>query len=149
MSAVLVLLGFWLVGEIPGGAGPWPWRLQLLVILPFVGLAVPYVALRSGLLKREPGTSVQVRLRVRMVELVARRGRLKAIPWSSLDAFGFGQWEGYDLLMLRFRGTWLMKGRRPAVVGFEIGTSGIHQSEVRQILLDRGLPEEPLGAPTI
>jgi hypothetical protein len=42
-----------------------------------------------------------------------------------------------------------MAGRRERIVaGFEIGTSGIQQSEIRHVLLDRGLNEEPLGAPT-
>jgi hypothetical protein len=148
-SMALLLLGLWLIGRIPGATGPLPWRTQLLFVLPFLALALPYVSLRLGLLKPEPGTSVRVRLRVRTLELVGRRGTLKTFPWSSFDAFDFGYWEEYDLLKLRLRERWPVAGRRPrTVAGFEIGTSGTLQSEIRQVLLERGLHEEPLGAPT-
>lgn len=146
LGVALLLLGFWSIGKIPQGGGPVPRGRQLLLALPLLALAVPYILLRLGLIAPQPGTSVRARLRVRTIELVGRRGMVRVVPWSAFDAFDFGSWEGFDLLKLRLRQRWWTRGRRwPAVLAVEIGQSGVDPSKTRQILLERGLREESLA----
>jgi hypothetical protein len=112
-------------------------------------LAAPYILFRFGLMEPRPGNSVRVRLRLRTIEIVGKRGTFRTLPWSAFDAFDFGRWQGFDLLKLRRRQWWLTRGRQsPTVLAFEIGMPGTDLSTIREVLIERGLREETLGTPS-
>jgi len=149
LGAVLFAAAFWLIGRIPGGGGPIPYRWQLKFAGPWLlFLLLPYVALRLRPATLGRGTSVHVRLHISGIQFVEANRTIKQFGWSSFDAFDLGSWNGFDVLKLRFRGSWFSQrfGHR-IVAAVEFGTAQVHPSSIRQMLQDRGLYEEPLGEP--
>lgn len=149
LGAVLFASAFWLIGRIPGGGGPIPYRWQLKLAGPWLlFFLLPYVVLRLGLGTPKPGTSVHVRFHLRGIEFVEANRTIKQFGWSTFDAFELGSWNGFEVLKLRFRGSWLSQrfGSR-IVAAVEFGAAQVHPSSIRQVLQERGLYEEPLGEP--
>jgi hypothetical protein len=147
-GAALFATGFWLIGRIPGGTGPVPYRWQLTFAGPWLLLwLLPYVVLRLGFAKPRRGTRVHIRLHLRGIQFVEASSVVKQVRWSSLDAFDVGKWNGFDVLKLRFRGTWLSRRFGPNSVAVEIGAAQVCPSSIREVLQDRGLCEEPLSEP--
>lgn len=149
VGTVILALGFWFVGRIPHGPGPILYSLEFmaaattLLIWPLL-----YGMLRLGLLRPKDGTSVRVRLRVRGMDLLREGTAGYLIKWSTFDAFDFGVWQGFHVLKLRVRGTWLSRRFDGQAIGaLEFGEAGVSASAIKQVLLDRGLREEPLGDP--
>jgi hypothetical protein len=148
LGIALFALGFWLIGRIPGGLRPLPYSLQvMLAAFVLAPLLLPYVAL--PFLRPRPGTRRQIRLRVRGLEIVRDSRVAKTYSWSEYDAFDFGTVQGVDLLKLRLRGTWLSRrlGSR-AIVALAMNPSEVSRAVARDVLVSRGLHEEPLGEPT-
>ena len=146
MGAVLFATGFWLIGRISGGGGPMPYSWQLKLAGPWlIFWLLPYVALRLGFVKPAFGTCVHIRIQVLGIQLVQADGTFKQITWPSFDAFEVGRWNGFDVLELRFRGSWLSRrfGRNSLTV--EFCPARVSASSIREVLQDRGLFEEPLN----
>lgn len=147
MGVGLFAIGFWLIGRIPGGGGPIPYRWQLKFAGPcLLFWLLPYVALRLGLAKPARGMCVHVRLRLRGIEFVKGGGTVQ-ILWSRFDAFDVRMWNGFDVLKLHLRGGWLSRKFERGSVAVEFGAAQICASSIRELLQDRGLSEEPLGEP--
>ncbi len=150
MGAVLFAAGFWFIGRIPGGGGAIPYGWQLKFALPFLlPWSLPYVALRLGFGKPKGGTSVRVRFHAHGMQFVETNGAIKQVRWSSFDAFDFGWSNGFDILKLRLRGSWLSRRFGRQVAAIEVRATQVSDSSIRGVLRDRGLCEEPLGEPTI
>jgi hypothetical protein len=148
LGAALFATGFWLIGRIPGGGGPIPYRWQLTFAGPWLLFwLLPYVALRLGFVKPTPGTCVHVRFHLRGIQIVGASGTVKQIGWSEFDAFDVGRWNGFDVLKLRFRGSWLSRRFGRDSVAVEFCAAQVRTSSIRAVLQDRGLCEEPLGEP--
>ena len=116
-------------------AGPW-----LLVWL------LPYAALRLGFAKPTRGRCVHVRFHLRGIQFV-ETGGAKQVGWSRFEAFDVGRWNGFDVLQLRFRGSWLSRRFGPNNVAIEFCPAQVCAASIREVLQDRGLREEPLGEP--
>jgi hypothetical protein len=138
-SLVVIVVGVWVMGRIPGGGGAPPWRVAVILAGPLVlALLLPYVAIRSGL-----------RLRRRTLDIVGRRGVIRTLRWSQFEAFDFGVSDGFQVVKLRLRDRWPFRGRRASgVVAFEAVGSPEQRAAVREVLIGRGLCEEPLGEAT-
>ena len=147
-GALVFVLGFWLVGRIPGNAGRLPYSIQATiaagVLLP---LLVPCGAVRF--LRPQPGTRSRVRFRLRGPEHL-RNGHSKPLVWRQFDAFDFGSVRGVDILKLRLRGNWLTRlSGPPTVVGLGLDSRVASSHAIRTILQDRGLREQPLEDPSM
>jgi len=146
LGAVLFVIGFWLIGRIPGGGGPISYRWQLTFAGPWLLLWVlPYAALRLGFVKPAWGTAIRIQFRMRGIQLHKGRGTVSQIDWCKFDAFEIGSREGFDMLKLRFRDNWLLRKFGPNIVEIEFCAARVHTSSIRQVLLDRGLNEESLN----
>jgi hypothetical protein len=147
LGAGLFAIGFWLIGRIPGGGGPISYRWQLTFAGPWLLLwLLPYGALRLGFAKPTRGMCVHVRLRLRGIQFDKGGGTVQ-MDWSRFDAFDVRRWNGFDLLQLRLRGSWLSRRFGRDNVAFEFGSAQVCTSSIREVLQDRGLSEEPLGEP--
>lgn len=151
LGAVLFATGFWLIGRIPGGCGPMPYRWQLTFAGPWLLFwLLPYVALRLGFAKPTRGTCVHVRFHLRGIHFVGASGTVEQILWSRFDAFDVGRWNGFDVLKLRFRGSWMSRRFGPkSVTAVEFCAAQVSTSSIREVLQDHGLDEESLGEPGI
>ncbi len=151
VGAFLFATGFWLIGRIPGGGGPISYVWQLKFAGPFLVLwLLPYAALRLGFAKPTAGTCVRVLCRLRGIEFVEEDGSVRQIGWSRFDAFDIGSWNGFAVLKLRFRGSWLSRRLGPSsIAAVELSAAQVSTSSIKEVLQDRGLFEEPLGEPTI
>ena len=149
LGAVLFATGFWLIGRIPRGGGPIPYRTQLIFAGPWLLFwLLPYVALRLGLAKPKRGTYVHVRFHLRGIQFIDVSGNIKGIDWSRFDTFVIGRWNGFDVLKLRFRDNWLLRRTGPkSVTAVEFGTAQVNPYSIREVLQDRGLYEETLDEP--
>ncbi|MGP8141600.1 MAG: hypothetical protein ACLQBU_06985 [Terriglobales bacterium] len=146
LGAALFAIGFWLIGRIPGG-GPISYGWQLRFAGPWILFwLLPYVALRLGFAKPTRGMCIHVRLRLRGIQIDKGSGTVQ-IDWSRFDAFDVGRWNGFDVLRLRLRGSWLSRRFGRDNVAFEFGAAQVCTSSIRGVLQDRGLYEEPLGEP--
>ncbi len=150
LGAALFVAGFWLIGRIPGGAGPMPYSTQLK----FAGAwllfwLLPYAAFRLGSGKATQGVCTHVRLHVRGIEFLETGRRVKTIDWYVFDAFELGRWNNFDLLKLRLRGNWFSRRLGLKNMAIEFGVSGVSPSSIRQVLVDRGLREEILNDPLV
>ena len=150
LGAVLFMAGFWLIGRIPRGAGPVPYRTQLGFAGPWLLFwLLPYIALRLGLGKPTLGIPTHVRLHIRGIQFVLAGHIVKRIDWYLFDAFEIGRWNGFDVLKLRLRGKYFSRRFRRNSVAIEFGVSGISPSSIRQLLLDRGVDEQILSEPFV
>ena len=150
LGAVLFTTGFWLIGRIPGGGGPIPYRWQLTFGGPWLLFwSLPHIALRLGFAKPTPGACAHVRFDLRGIQFIAGNGVVKQIGWSRFDAFDFGKWNSFEVLKLRFRGSWLSRRFGPDILAVEFCATQVCASSIRQALQDRGLYEEPLGEPRL
>jgi hypothetical protein len=148
LGAALFAIGFWLIGRIPGGGGPISYRWQLKFAGPWLLFwLLPYVALRLGLAKPTRGTGVRVRFHLRGIQFVEASGAVRRIDWSRFDAFDVRRWNGFEVLKLRFRGSWLSRRFARDSVAIEFDAAEVCTSSIREVLQDRGLCEEPLGEP--
>jgi hypothetical protein len=145
-AAVLLVVGFWVAGRIPGGTGPVPLPTQLLVAVPLVA-ALVLPSLVVGAFRSRPGRRRRIELRERGL-LVAVEGRSpRTSRWAEFDAFDFGTWGEVPLLKLRLRGSWLSRRLAPRrVVGLGLDDPGAWE-RLRPILRERGLREEALDQP--
>jgi hypothetical protein len=147
LGTALFAIGFWLIGRIPGGGGPISYRWQLEFAGPWLLFwLLPYVALRLGFAKPTRGTCVHVRFHLRGIQFVKAGGTVQ-IDWSRFDAFDVRRWNDFDVLKLRLRGSWLSRRFGRDSVAVEFGAAQVCTSSIREVLQDRGLSEEPLGAP--
>jgi len=147
VGAALFVIGFWLIGRIPGGGGPISYRWQLTFAGPLLLIwLLPYLALRLRFVRPTRGTCVRVRFHLRGIQFVQAGGAVQQINWSRFDAFDVRRWNGFDVLMLRFRGTWLSRRFGRDSVTVELGAR-VSTSSIGEVLQDRGLREEPLGEP--
>jgi hypothetical protein len=149
-SLVVIVVGVWVMGRIPGGGGAPPWRVAVILAGPLVlALLLPYVAIRSGLVNGQCSESWRLRLRRRTLDIVGRRGVIRTLRWSQFEAFDFGVSDGFQVVKLRLRDRWPFRGRRASgVVAFEAVGSPEQRAAVREVLIGRGLCEEPLGEAT-
>lgn len=148
LGAALFAIGFWLIGRIPGGGGPIFYRWQLKFGGPWLLFwLLPYVALRLGIAKPTCGTCVHIRIHLRGIQRVEAGGIHRQIDWARFDAFDVGRWNGFDVLSLRLRGSWLSRRFGRDIVTVEFGSAHVCASSIRGVLQDRGLCEEPLGEP--
>jgi hypothetical protein len=145
-AAVLLVLGFWWIGRIPGGAGPLSPSFQLLVATCVVAaLVLPHVV--SGMVKPRPGRRRRIQLRERGPQVAVDGQPVKTSRWAEFDAFDFGEWGGVALVKLQLRGSWLSRWLAPRrVVGFGLDAADA-ADRLRPILLERGLQEVPLVDP--
>jgi len=142
--------GFWLVGRIPGGGGPLPYRTQLIFARPWLLFClIPYIALQFGFAKPTQGICTHVRLHVRGIQFVVASQAIKRIDWSLLDAFELGRRNDFDVLKLRLRGSCLSRRFGRKNVAIEFGVSQLCPSSIREVLLGRGLKEETLSDPFV
>lgn len=150
LGGVLFMVGFWLIGRIPGGGGPMPYRTQLKFAGPWLAFWLfPYIALQLEFAKPKQGTCIHVRLHTREIQLVVANRTVKRIDWSLFDAFELTRWNDFDVLRLRLRGTCLSRRFGRKNVAVEFGASGLSPSSIRQVLLNRGLDEETLSEPFV
>jgi hypothetical protein len=148
LGAALFAIGFWLIGRIPGGGGPISYLWQLKFAGPWLLFwLLPYVALRLGFATPTRGMCMHVRLHPRGIQFVEASGAVKQIDWSRFDAFDVRRWNGFDVLKLRFRGSWLSRRFARDSVAVEFDSAQVSMSSIREVLQDRGLREEPLGEP--
>jgi hypothetical protein len=143
VAALLLAVGFWLVGRIPEGSGPVPVTLQLLIAAPLViMLVVPHFAM--PLLRPQGGVRRRIRIRERTLEVGEGAGAGRAARWAEFDAFDVVPWGDVPLLRLRRR-SWVARRRE----GGRVGALGLDtpalMGRLRPLLRERGLQEEPLG----
>ncbi|MCG6926257.1 MAG: hypothetical protein LJF30_13210 [Acidobacteria bacterium] len=146
LAVLLLGLGFWWIGRIPGGAGPVSLSRQLLIAVPLLAvLVLPHLA--RGFLKPRPGRRRRIRLCERGPQVVGDGGAAKTSRWAEFDAFDFARWRDVPLLKLRLRGSWISRrlaARR--VVGFGVDFPEAEE-RLRPLLRQRGLHEKPLEDP--
>ena len=150
LGTVLFIAGFWLVGRIPGGGGPMPYRRQLIFAGPWLLFWLfPYIALRFGFAKPTQGICVHVRLHMRGIQFIVGSRTVNRIDWSHVDAFELGRWNDFDVLKLRLRGTCVSRRFGRTNVAVEFGLSRVLATSIREVLLGRGLDEETLNEPFV
>jgi hypothetical protein len=127
-----------------------PYRQQLIFAGPWLLFWLfPYIALRLGFCKPTQGTCVHVRLHKSGIQFVIAGHTVKQIDWSHFNAFELGRWNDMDVLRLHLRGTCFERRFRRLDVAVEFGIARVSSSSIREVLLDRGLHEEPLNEPFV